>query len=121
MPTKLIDIRHQTGLFAKGPAPAGSLRTGRASMSVMCAKLGAMATSGIFTYDAAQQSYALPAGHAQSLTGAGARNISPMSGVIDHFGRQLPKLVRCFREGGGIPYAAGRTSPVTWTPPAAHL
>ncbi len=28
-----------------------------------------------------------------------------MSGVIDHFGQHLPKLVRCFREGGGIPYA----------------
>ena len=26
-----------------------------------------------------------------------------MSGIIDHFGRHLPRLVECFRQGGGIP------------------
>jgi len=107
--TKLIDIGQQTGLFetaAQGPGTSRQLAE-RAGLDERYVRewLGAMATSGIFTYDAAQQSYALPPEHALSLTGAAARNISPMSGVIDHFGRHLPKLVRCFREGGGIPYA----------------
>jgi hypothetical protein len=29
----------------------------------------------------------------------------PMSGIIDHLGKHLPRLVKCFREGGGIPYS----------------
>jgi SAM-dependent methyltransferase len=31
-----------------------------------------------------------------------------MSGIIDHFGKHLPRLVKCFREGGGIPYSEYR-------------
>lgn len=107
--TKLIDIGQQTGLFetaAQGPGTSRQLAE-RAGLNERYVRewLGAMATSGIFTYDATQQTYTLPPEHALSLTGAGARNISPMSGIIDHFGQHLPKLVRCFREGGGIPYA----------------
>ena len=67
-----------------------------------------MATSGIFLYDAASGRYRLPQEHAASLTGAAARDVSPMSGIIDHFGKHLPRLVKCFREGGGIPYSEYR-------------
>jgi SAM-dependent methyltransferase len=110
--TKLIDIGYQTGLFeaaAKGSATSHELAE-RAGLQERYVRewLGAMATGGIFTYDAAQQSYTLPAEHALSLTGQQARNVSPMSGIIDHFGRHLPDLVTCFREGGGIPYAKYR-------------
>jgi SAM-dependent methyltransferase len=50
----------------------------------------------------------LPPEHAVSLTGHQARNVSPMSGIIDHFGQHLPGLVKCFRDGGGIPYSKYR-------------
>jgi len=107
--TKLIDIGQQTGLFetaAQGPGTSQELAE-RAGLNERYVRewLGAMVTGGIFTYDARKRVYALPPEHAQSLTGAAARNISPMSGVIDHFGKHLPKLVKCFREGGGVPYS----------------
>jgi 2-polyprenyl-3-methyl-5-hydroxy-6-metoxy-1,4-benzoquinol methylase len=110
--TKLIDIGQQTGLFevaAQGPGTSRELAD-RAGLQERYVRewLGAMATSGIFSYDANSNRYALPPAHAASLTGAQARNVSPMSGMIDHFGQHLPQLVRCFREGGGIPYSRFR-------------
>ncbi len=84
--TKLIDIGYQTGLFeaaVEGPATSGELAA-RAELDERYVRewLGAMATSGIFLYDAASGRYRLPQEHAVSLTGAAARNVSPMSGVI---------------------------------------
>ena len=110
--TKLIDIGYQTGLFeaaVEGPATSDELAA-RAGLDERYVRewLGAMATSGIFLYDAASGRYRLPQEHAVSLTGAAARNVSPMSGIIDHFGKHLPRLVKCFREGGGIPYSEYR-------------
>jgi SAM-dependent methyltransferase len=110
--TKLIDIGYQTGLFeasVEGAATSDELAA-RAGLDERYVRewLGAMATSGIFLYDAASGRYRLPQEHAVSLTGAAARNVSPMSGIIDHFGKHLPRLVKCFREGGGIPYSEYR-------------
>ena len=110
--TKLIDIGYQTGLFeaaVNGPATSGELAA-RAKLDERYVRewLGAMATSGIFLYDAVSGRYRLPQEHAVSLTGVAARNVSPMSGIIDHFGKHLPRLVKCFREGGGIPYSEYR-------------
>ena len=110
--TKLIDIGCQTGLFeasVEGAATSDELAA-RAGLDERYVRewLGAMATSGIFLYDAASGRYRLPQEHAVSLTGAAARNVSPMSGIIDHFGKHLPRLVKCFREGGGIPYSEYR-------------
>jgi SAM-dependent methyltransferase len=110
--TKLIDIGHQTGLFeaaAQGPATSQALAE-RAGLNERYVRewLGAMTTGGIFDFDPADRTYALPAEHAAYLTGATARNAAPMSGIIDHFGRHLPRLVECFRQGGGIPYSEFR-------------
>ena len=89
--TKLIDIGCQTGLFeasVEGAATSDELAA-RAGLDERYVRewLGAMATSGIFLYDAASGRYRLPQEHAVSLTGAAARNVSPMSGIIDHFGK----------------------------------
>jgi len=110
--TKLIDIGYQTGLFeasTQGPATSEELSQ-RAGLRERYVRewLGAMATGGVYRYDAQTQQYTLPDEHAAALTGKGASNISPMSRIIDHFGTHLPALVRCFHEGGGIPYAAYR-------------
>jgi hypothetical protein len=99
MQTKLIDIGYQTGLFeaaVEGPATSDELAA-RAGLDERYVRewLGAMATSGIFLYDAASGRYRLPQEHAVSLTGTAARNVSPMSGVIDHFGKHLSSLVKC--------------------------
>jgi SAM-dependent methyltransferase len=110
--TKLVDIGYQTGLFeaaAKGPATSQELAE-RAGLNERYVRewLGAMTTSGIFTYDPASQTYALPPEHATFLTGHTARNVAPMSQMLNHFGKHLPQLMRCFREGGGVPYSAFR-------------
>lgn len=110
--TKLIDIGYQTGLFeasALGPATSEELSE-RAGLRERYVRewLGAMTTGGIYTYDPPTGRYALPAEHALALTGSGASNLCPNSRMINHFGTHLPQLVRCFREGGGIPYSAYR-------------
>ena len=110
--TKLIDIGYQTGLFEAsklGPATCEELSE-RAGLRERYVRewLGSMATSGIYTYDPATQRYTLPEEHALALTGDSASNLCPNSRMINHFGTHLPQLVRCFRDGGGIPYSAYR-------------
>jgi ubiquinone/menaquinone biosynthesis C-methylase UbiE len=110
--TNLIDIGYQTGLFEaskRGPATSAELSE-RAGVRERYVRewLGAMVTSGIYTYDAATQRYTLPEEHAVLLTGDTAQNLCPHSRMINHFGTLLAKLVTCFREGGGIPYSSYR-------------
>ena len=110
--TKLIEIGYQVGLFEGsrvGPATSQELadRLGLKERYVR-EWLGAMATSGIYSYDPASKRYSLSDEHAALLTGDSAQNAAPMSRMINHFGTHLPKLIACFREGGGIPYSAYR-------------
>jgi ubiquinone/menaquinone biosynthesis C-methylase UbiE len=110
--TKLIEIGYQVGLFEgsrAGPASSEELadRLGLKERYVR-EWLGAMATSGIYSYDPASGRYSLSDEHAAVLTGDSAQNAAPMSRMINHFGTHLPKLAACFREGGGIPYSAYR-------------
>jgi hypothetical protein len=107
--TKLIDVGHQTGLFdaaSKAPATSQELAE-RAGLNERYVRewLGAMTTGGLFTYDSASRTYGLPPEHAVLLCGDSARNLAPMSQMINVFGRNLPQLVDCFRNGGGIPYS----------------
>jgi SAM-dependent methyltransferase len=110
--TKLIDIGHQTGLFdagAKRPGTSHELAA-RAGLHERYVRewLGAMTTTGIFTYDPVSRTYSLPPEHAALLCGDTAKNLAPMSQMLNVFGRNLPQLVQCFREGGGIPYTEFR-------------
>jgi ubiquinone/menaquinone biosynthesis C-methylase UbiE len=110
--TKLIEIGYTVGLFEAsraGPATSTELAE-RAGLKERYVRewLGAMATSGIYRYDAPSQRYELPEEHAALLTGETAQNAAPMSRMINHFGTHLPKLAACFRAGGGIPYSAYR-------------
>ena len=112
MLTQMIEVGYQTGLFEaskRGPATSDELaeRAGAKERYVR-EWLGAMATSGIYTYDAASGKYALPTEHAVLLTGSTAQNLAPHARMINHFGTHLPKIVACFRSGGGIPYSAYR-------------
>jgi len=110
--TKLIEVGYQVGLFEAskaGPATSEELSE-RAGLKERYVRewLGAMTTSGIYSYDPESKRYTLPEEHAALLTGDTAQNASPMSRMINHFGTHLPKLVACFRAGGGIPYSAYR-------------
>lgn len=110
--TKLIEVGYQVGLFEAsrdGPATSEELSE-RAGLKERYVRewLGAMTTGGIYSYDPESKRYTLPEEHATLLTGDTAQNASPVSRMINHFGTHLPKLVACFRAGGGIPYSAYR-------------
>ena len=110
--THLIDIGYQVGLFEAsraGPATSEEL-SARAGLKERYVRewLGAMTTSGIYSYEPESERYSLPEEHAALLTGDTAQNLCPMSRMVDHLGSHLPKLVACFRAGGGIPYSAYR-------------
>lgn len=110
--TKLIDIGYQLNLFEASKArPATSEELSeRSGLKERYVRewLGAMTTSGIYTYDPESKRYTLPEEHAVLLTGNSAQNLCPHSQMINHFGGHLPSLVDCFRVGGGIPYSAYR-------------
>jgi len=112
MLTKIIYIGYDTGLFEAsraGPATSAALAT-RAGLKERYVRewLGAMATGGIYKYDASTRRYELPEEHAALLTGHTAQNLSPHAKIMEHFGSHLARIKACFREGGGIPYSAYR-------------
>jgi SAM-dependent methyltransferase len=110
--TKLIGLGYRTGLFeaaAQGPATSAELAD-RAGLDERYVRewLGAMVTGGFFDYEPAEGRYTFPPEHAALLTGPGARNAAPMSEIVESFSAVMPELERCFRTGGGVPYAAFR-------------
>jgi ubiquinone/menaquinone biosynthesis C-methylase UbiE len=110
--TKMIEIGYQTGLFEAskgGPVTLEELSR-KAGLRERYVKewLGGMTTGGIYSYDPASGRYTFPDAHAALLTGDTPQNLTPMSRMINHFGTHLPKLIACFREGGGVPYSAYR-------------
>jgi ubiquinone/menaquinone biosynthesis C-methylase UbiE len=110
--TQMIDIGYRTGLFEasrQGPATSEVLSE-RAGLHERYVRewLGAMTTSGIYQYDADTKEYTLPAEHVILLTGGTARNLSPISRLVDELGEQIPTLAERFRDGAGIPYEAYR-------------
>jgi len=110
--TLMVDIGHKTGLFeavAKGPATSHEIAA-RARLDERYVRewLGAMATGGIVTYDAASRAFALPPEHAVCLTGTSSRNLAAGSQSLPMLAKRLPGVVECFRHGGGVPYTEFR-------------
>jgi SAM-dependent methyltransferase len=110
--TQLIDVGHRTGLFeaaAAGPATSAELAA-RAGLEERYVRewLGGMTTGRIVSHDPASGRYTLPAEHARLLTGPGASNLAPMSQWLGYLTRHVPGVADCFRQGGGVPYAAYR-------------
>ena len=110
--TKFIDIGYQLGLFEAsraGPATSeGLAHSAGLKERYVREWLAGMVTGGIYTYDAATKTYALPEEHAALLTGDSYTNAAPTSRMINHFGSHLQRLTSCFRDGGGIAYSAYR-------------
>src|SRR3990172_10720265 len=90
---------------AKGPATSHEIAA-RARLDERYVRewLGAMATGGIVTYDAPSRVFTLPAEHAVCLTGTSSRNLAAGSQGLPMLARRLPRVVECFRTGGGVPY-----------------
>jgi SAM-dependent methyltransferase len=65
-----------------------------------------MVTGRIVDYDPEERTYHLPPEHAASLTrSAGPANLAGPMVLMTDVARVEQQIVRCFREGGGVPYS----------------
>lgn len=110
--TLMISIGNQTGLFdtmaQTGAAGSdGIARAAGLNERYVREWLGAMVTSGIVEYNAAEATYLLPPEHAASLThAAGPGNLGVFAQFIPLMADVEQEIIHCFRNGGGVPYSA---------------
>ncbi len=110
--TLLVHIGHQTGLFeaiAKGPGSSPEIAA-RAGLDERYVRewLAAMATGGIIEYNPASAAFTLPPEHAACLTGTSSRNLAAGSQNVPMLSKRLPRVMECFRTGGGVSYSEYR-------------
>ncbi|WP_104204041.1 methyltransferase domain-containing protein [Billgrantia saliphila] len=67
--------------------------------------LGGMLVAGFLESDPDAGTYWLPDAHAELLTDAGPANLAVYSQFISILASVEDDVVRCFREGGGVPYS----------------
>jgi 2-polyprenyl-3-methyl-5-hydroxy-6-metoxy-1,4-benzoquinol methylase len=109
-----VSIGHRTGLFDVMAAlpPATSVQIAEAAglhERYVREWLGLMVVGGIVHYDPATQTFRLPAAHAGVLTrSAGPDNLATMAQFLPLLASVEDRVVACFREGGGVPYAEFR-------------
>lgn len=106
----MVSIGHRTGLFdtlADAGAVTGDDLAERAGLEprYVWEWLGAMTVGRIIEVDPQAGTYTLPPEHAAWLTRAASpNNIAVTAQWISVLGGVEDDIVRCFREGGGVPY-----------------
>jgi SAM-dependent methyltransferase len=106
-----ISLGHQSGLFDAMAELPPSTSTEVASAANLHERyvrevLGALASGGIVDYDGVTKKFALPAEHAAFVTrAAGVNNLAAITQFVAICGAVEQDVLRCFREGGGVPYA----------------
>lgn len=106
-----LSIGDRVGLFAvMAGMPAST------SKQIACAAnlneryvrewLGTMVTGRVVNYFPETQTYQLPAEHAAFLVDEGEYNFASSMQFIPVMGNVEDKLVRCFENGGGVPYSS---------------
>lgn len=107
----MVSVAHQTGLFdtMAGLPPSTSEQVAdaaRLNERYVRECLGALTVGGVVDYDPAARTYFLPPERAASLTrAAGPGNLAHLAQFTALLGGVEQDIVRCFREGGGVPYA----------------
>lgn len=108
----MTSVGHQTGLFdamAGLPVATSQEIAEAAGLNERYVRewLGAMVTGGIVEYDPENKVYALPAEYAAWLTrAAGPDNLAGPAQFIPLMAQVEDAVVKCFRNGGGLPYSA---------------
>ncbi len=107
--TLMTSIGHRTGLFDamdKAPPLSSAGLAERAGLNERYVRewLGAMVAAGVVDIDGAAGTYRLPAEHAASLTRSAPANLAVFAQHIPGLGAVEDDVVRCFFEGGGVPY-----------------
>ncbi len=110
----MISIGHRTGLFDTlgklPPATSGEIASA-AGLNERYVRewLGAMFTGGIVECDENGERFWLPPEHAAWLTReASPDNIAVFAQYVAQSGAVEDQIIDCFRNGGGVPYAAYR-------------
>jgi SAM-dependent methyltransferase len=107
----MVSVGHRTGLFDAmadlPPATSADIaRKARLHERYVREWLGAMVAAGVVDHDAMSQTYRLPQEHAAYLTRAAEpSNFAVFAQYIPLLGSVEDDVVRCFSEGGGVPYA----------------
>ena len=107
----MTSVGHRTGLFdtmASLPASTSAQVAEAAGLDERYVRewLGALTTGGFVVHDAAAMTYLLPPEHAAWLTrSAGPDNLAVQTQFIGLLAKVEDKIVDCFRQGGGVPYA----------------
>ena len=106
----MISVGHRTGLWETiKRAPMTSVELAEAAKlneRYVREWLGAMAAAGILDLDRESRRYSLPPVHASFLgRDAEKGNMAGMTQFIAVMGSVESKIVDCFRNGGGVPYA----------------
>jgi len=106
----MISVGHRTGLFDT-LGGAGDLTSNELAEAADLQEryvrewLAAMTTGRVVEYEPATQRYRLPAEHAAWLTRAASPdNLAVTAQFLPLLGAVEDDVVRCFREGGGVPY-----------------
>jgi len=108
----MISIGHRAELFDQLATMGASTPQHIASSTGLNERylrewLGAMTTAGILEHDGASETYRLPPEHAASVTrAAGPGNMATMTEFMALLGSVEDQILECFRNGGGLPYAA---------------
>jgi len=108
----MVSIGHRTGLFdvmARIPPATSPEIARRSGLDERYVRewLGAMVTGGIATFEPATARYHLPAEHAAALTRAARPgNMATTCQWIPLLAGVEDEIVRCFEQGGGVPYSA---------------
>lgn len=106
----MTSIGHRTGLFDTmadmAPATSDEIAANAGLRERYVREwLGAMTTGGVIEQDPSTGKFRLPPEHAASLTRANAAdNLAAFAQYIGVLGAVEDDVVRCFREGGGVPY-----------------
>jgi SAM-dependent methyltransferase len=106
----MISVGHRTGLFdtlAESSSVTSQELADAAGLDERYVRewLGAMTTGRIVEYEPATAQYRLPAEHASWLTRAASPdNLAVTAQWIPTLASVEDDIVRCFREGGGVPY-----------------
>lgn len=105
----MASIGHRTGLFrtlSDGARQTSESLAARGGLHERYVRewLGAMVAAGVVEIDPATNTYWLPAEHAARLTDDGGMNLAVYAQHISSLGSVEDDVVRCFHEGGGVPY-----------------
>ena len=105
-----LSLAHQSGLLdTLSTLPPSTSREIAAAAGLqeryVRENLGALTTGGVVEHDETNDTYFLPREHAACLTtSAGPNNLALMMQMVPLCAEVEQDVLRCFREGGGVPY-----------------